>query len=68
MIYETQKLLNSDSEILNKIGWILYDRKDENSGLTYEELNRLVKILLDGFEKEMQDSYNEGYEDGLCDG
>ncbi|MEK4824494.1 hypothetical protein NSS71_08040 [Niallia sp. FSL W8-0951] len=63
-----QKLINSDYEILEKFGWLLYNREDQNAGLSQEEVYELMKILNeDTMEKEYRAAYEEGMSDGICE-
>lgn len=44
--YEIEKLINSSFSILEELGWLLYNRKDQNDGLDKDELDDLLRILL----------------------
>lgn len=75
-MYNINKLINSENEYIKQIGWLLYDRQDQNGGLNNDEVDKLVSVLLDMseesidmlLEKEYQEGYEEGYNDGLRDG
>ncbi|MFS1518599.1 hypothetical protein V1503_19360 [Bacillus sp. SCS-151] len=64
MILETQKLINSDYSILNKVGWFLYNREDQQGGLSKEEIDDLLHILCnEEMEKELRTTYDKGFAD-----
>ena len=66
MILEINKLISSDFNMLKKLGWLLYNRQDQNGGLTKDELNELLHILsVEEMEKEYQMAYDEGLDDGV---
>jgi hypothetical protein len=70
MIYEINKLINSEFEPIQKLGWLLYNREDQNGGLTKEEVYKLIEIFADGdFEEILEEQYLEGFKDGQenCD-
>lgn len=68
MLLEINKLINSDFGMLKKLGWLLYDREDQIGGLTKEELYKLLHIVsIEEVEKEYQEAYNEGFNDGVCE-
>lgn len=64
MILETNKLINSDFDMLKKLGWMLYNREDQDGGLTKEELNALLHIIN---ENSIDEIYREGYNECLSD-
>jgi hypothetical protein len=67
MIFEINKLINSDSDMLKKIGWLLYDSTDQDGGLNKEELHNLLRILtVEEMEEEYKAAYQEGFNDGVC--
>ncbi|MBL4951096.1 hypothetical protein JK635_02425 [Neobacillus sp. YIM B02564] len=39
MLYEINKLIDFDFSMLKKLGWLLYDREDQNGGLNQEAYN-----------------------------
>jgi hypothetical protein len=61
MTLEINKLIDSDFDMLNKLGWLLYNREDQNGGLNLEEVYELLKIVT---EDEMKKDYQDGYYDG----
>lgn len=44
--YEIEKLINCSFSILEELGWLLYNRNDQNGGLDKDELDDLLRILL----------------------
>jgi hypothetical protein len=65
VILETQKLINSDFDMLKKVGWLVYNRENQEAGLSKDELNELLQIVSDEeMEKEYQIAYNEGFNEG----
>lgn len=65
---EINKLINSEFNILQQLGKILYNRENQNGGLTFNELDDLLGIVsVEELEKEYQEAYNEGFYDG-CNG
>jgi hypothetical protein len=68
VILEINKLINSDFDILNNIGWLLYNRADQNGGLAKEELNELLQIVtIEEMEKECKVAYDKGFNDAICE-
>ncbi|MFA1509919.1 hypothetical protein ACDN41_11885 [Priestia aryabhattai] len=64
MVYDIQKLLGSEYEQLKRLGRLLYNRENQDGGLTLEETYQLLKIINDD---EMFKIYNEGYNDGFAE-
>jgi len=62
MIYDVQNLSNSKFEILKKFGHLLYNREDQDGGLSKEEVYKLLKIF---DEINLRSVYKEGFEAGL---
>lgn len=59
------KLISSDFEMLRKLGWLIYDREDQDGGLTTDELEELLKIVTeDEMQRICQEAHNEGFEEG----
>ncbi|MGG3890243.1 hypothetical protein [Metabacillus fastidiosus] len=66
MEYEVNKLINSGFEMLEKIGWLIYNRENQNRGLSKEELYDLLRITtVQEMEKEYHKAYDEGVNDTL---
>lgn len=77
MILEINKLISSENEYINKIGWLVYNREDQNGGLSKNELTELLEFLTplnfedieyEQFEKGKQEGFDEGYKLGKEDG
>lgn len=67
MILEINKLINSEFDILKKIGWLIYNREDQDGGLDKEELNELLQIVTDEeVHREYKIGYDEGFNDAVC--
>lgn len=71
-MYDINKLINSENEHLRKIGWLLYDREDQDGGLNNDELDNLIHILNDfnedDFDSILAEEYEKGYQEGYNDG
>lgn len=68
MLFDINKLISSEFNMLNKVGWLLYNREDQNGGLNKEELNELLHIVsIESMEKEYQQAYDEGFNDAVCE-
>lgn len=68
MILDTNKLIESEFDILKKVGWLIYNREDQEGGLNKNELNDLLHIVtVNEMEKEYQQAYDEGFNDGFCE-
>lgn len=65
MIWEINKLMDSEYKLCRELGRLLYSRESQDSGLTYEELERLLEIVN---QSSLDKLYNEGYEVGFEDG
>lgn len=63
MTLEINKLIDSDYDVLEKIGQLLYNREDQNGGLTKEELNSLLQILT---VEAIDEVYDDGEFNGSC--
>ncbi|AJA41428.1 hypothetical protein AXJ14_gp109 [Geobacillus virus E3] len=77
MILEINKLINSGDKYISKIGWLIYNREDQDGGLNKQELEELVELLAplnfedifdEYYEKGKQEGFEEGYQIGLDDG
>ena len=67
MTLELDILINSEFDMLKQIGWLLYNREDQNGGLNKEELNELLHIVtVEEMEKESREAYEEGFNDAIC--
>lgn len=64
MMLEINKLIESEYELLNKVGWLLHGREDQNGGLNIEEVYELVKMINDESATEI---YKEGYNSCLSE-
>jgi hypothetical protein len=65
MELEINKLITSEFKMLKELGWLLYNREDQNGGLTLNEVHKLLKaVTVEELEKEIKDSYDEGFNDG----
>lgn len=68
MILEINKLIDSDFNMLKKVGWLVYNRENQVGGLTKDELNQLLHIVtIDEMQKEYQSGYDEGFDDAVCE-
>lgn len=66
MILEINNLIDSDFDMLKKLGWLLYDRKGK--GLNEEELDKLLHIVtVEEMEKKYHAAYDEGFNDAVCE-
>lgn len=45
MLFEINKLIESECYMIKKVGWLIYNREDQNGGLNKEELNELLSFL-----------------------
>lgn len=71
MELEINKLIESEIDEINKIGWLLYD-KGINDGLDKEATEQIIELLANitderdytdsDFEKAYQEGYDEGYD------
>lgn len=78
MNLKINKMLDSKSKTLNKIGYILYDNDAGEKGLSLEKTDELASLLLDmcsdeeDFEEELESekerSYGEGHDSGYDEG
>jgi flagellar biosynthesis/type III secretory pathway protein FliH len=77
MILEINQLINSGDKYISKIGWLIYNREDQNGGLNKQELEELLGLLTPlniediidkHYEKGKQEGFEEGYQMGLEDG
>jgi hypothetical protein len=67
MELDINKLINSESDILKRIGWLLYGREDQKGGLNQEEIYKLLSIIsVEEMEKEYKAAYEEGFDDAIC--
>ncbi|MEM5009305.1 hypothetical protein WKH57_01160 [Niallia taxi] len=67
MDLDIHKLIESEYELLTKFGWFLYNRKEQTSGLTNEDVYDLLSIINeDEMEKEYMAAYHEGFNDAVC--
>lgn len=67
LMFEINKLISSEIDILTKVGWLLYNREDQNGGLSKNELDDMLRILtVEEMGRELQASYDEGFDDGYC--
>lgn len=64
VILKVNKLMNSHHECLHKLGWLIFNREDQNGGLSLDELERLLDII---DHDTIEEIYNDGYRDGLHD-
>lgn len=64
MMLEVNKLIESEYELLNKVGLLLYGREDQNGGLNKEEIYELVKVIND---ESVTEIYKEGYNSCLSE-
>ncbi|GEM_PF-6470801 len=62
MILKVNKLMDSNWKCLNKLGWLFFNREDQNGGLNKEELEQLLDIIDNETIKEI---YDKGYRDGI---
>ncbi|MFO1442938.1 hypothetical protein KDN24_06870 [Bacillus sp. Bva_UNVM-123] len=68
MLFEINKLIGSEFDMLKRVGWLLYNRFDQHGGLEIEELNELLHIVsIEEMEKEYRLAYDEGFNDGVCE-
>jgi hypothetical protein len=68
MTLEINKLIDSEFEMLRKLGWLLYEREDRNGGLNLEEVYKLLHIVnVEEMEKEYKAAYDEGFDDAICE-
>lgn len=65
MVLDIQKLIASEFDMLNKLGWLLYNRDNQDCGLSKDELYKLLHIVN---EEEIYKEYKTGYDEGLQDG
>lgn len=66
--YEVEKLINSSFSILKELGWLLYNRKDQNGGLDKDELDSLLRVVsVESMEKEYKAAYDDGFNDGVSE-
>lgn len=72
MDLQIHKLTQSESDWIEKIGWILYD-EDLSNGLSKEALHRIVDLIEEASEShstndiELEGAYQEGYDEGYTD-
>jgi hypothetical protein len=65
MELEINKLITSEFKMLKELGWLLYNREDQNGGLILNEVHKLLKaVTAEELEKEIKDSYDEGFNCG----
>lgn len=64
MDLDINKLINSDFEMLKKLGWLLYHREDQNGGLNLEEIHNLLSIVTVGA---IEKVYENGFSDGISE-
>lgn len=70
MILEINKLINSGDEYISRIGWLIFNREDQNGGLNKRELEELLELLvpLDSLEDILDEHYEKGVQEGFEDG
>lgn len=70
MILEINKFINSGDKYISKIGWLIYNREDQEGGLNKRELEELLELLVplesleDMFDMYYEKGVQEGFEDG----
>lgn len=68
MLLEIQRLINSEFDMLEKVGWLLYNREDQVGGLSKDGLNELLQIIREEeMYKECKLWYDEGFNDAICE-
>jgi hypothetical protein len=68
VILEINKLIESDYDSISKVGWLLYDIQDRNTGLTQDELVHIVSLLGNSdIDKELEKEYDRGFDDGQAE-
>jgi flagellar biosynthesis/type III secretory pathway protein FliH len=73
MIYEINRFIDDDHPTIQRAGWLLYNRVEQDGGLTLDETEQLAEILDDLAEElaevpEVDELYNVGYADGYTEG
>jgi hypothetical protein len=64
MELQINKLINCEVKILKDLGWLLYHRKDQQGGLSLDEVHSLLKLItVEATEK----IYNNGFSDGISE-
>ena len=67
MNIEINQLIASHHDVVSMLGWLLYNRVDQNGGLNKEEVEQLVKIVNDDSVRKIFDfGFDEGFEEGIC--
>jgi hypothetical protein len=72
MIYEINRLIDADHPLIQRTGWLMYDR-EEGTGLTEDQTEQLTEILGEIADElaevpEADELYNAGYADGYAEG
>lgn len=62
---EINKLIDCNFDMLQQLGKLIYNRENQDGGLTVNELDELLRIVtVEEMDKEYQEAYDQGFNNG----